>query len=112
MALELSRGWRQLAKFSGVFAGCMVEGIKYIGERGEIGWSTTLRTIRNSIHDLSITRTKFYEVKVSSAGEVAYRRRIGVFEGIEDACSAESRVALEAIRAWEKQLQTESHRRP
>jgi hypothetical protein len=99
----LNRDWQQQGKFEGTFSGYTVQGFKYLGESGEVGWFTTSWPMKDPVHDFWISGTTFYRVKFHFAGNVSNRRLFEIFETIENVDPAERSAVLEAIQAWENQ---------
>jgi hypothetical protein len=110
MSDGMNRGWRQHGRFAGQFGAYTVQGFKYLSDSGEVGWHTTSWPMRDPVHDFWVSGATFYKVSVYPAGEVSNRQRVEIFEVVEDVNPAEKNAVLEAIWAWETQLNSRTDR--
>jgi hypothetical protein len=108
----MHRGWVQVGRFSGIFSGYTVQGFKYAGDGGEVGWHTSSWPMRDPIHTSWVSGTDFYKVKVHPPGDISNRQVVEIL-GLNSEIEPEERSAtFEAIKAWETQLVEVAKRLP
>jgi hypothetical protein len=102
MAEELNRGWKQSGHFSGIFDEYVVQGFKYVGPTGEVGWHTASWPTGDPIHNFWVCEGKFYRIGVRLAALRSTGPVIEIFEPSDDLNLAEQSAVLAAIETWER----------